>query len=599
MEMNTVIKMLMAALLALSSAKAVAIDLSPNQIGGGDIPGSYPVIDFYLRNGDWAPSLTLSDAAGDQYRVAIHSSAVYDSQLMTTNTDYPLGAIRIRSGDNISFVYQAARRQWSFVGPTLSPNTNGGSGTISSYPAGNFLRFNLANGDWVQTVTLPAVAPDGSILVVSSTASSTSRVSPQNIMYSSTFNVRTGDQYAFLYRASLKRWISIKTPIMALSAGSAGPQMQAPVVPYTQVKFSDGATIQDIRLPASAGDRDRISISSEATSASTISNLNVDTAATLKLFAGSRYDFIYIKERALWVLQSSPTISYTASSLGTSQLPDMKSPAVRYSATNGNWMPLLKLPLIGNPGDRATVKSDAASDFNVTGQNTTFGTIPVRRGESVRFIRTAAGAWSLDSRLITMLLIYSEEAAAQIGETAAQMRLLEGVRLTNEALDNSRANFYVKPVGLLKRQFQATRLNDVLNIALRDPVVISIRSQLAADAVYYEGTEDGCGVAWLTAGRNNMIGTGSLACGTTVMRHEFGHNMGLHHGDAPGGSAPYAKGYSLIKDVMAGNAIPYYSNPYLYTTLPDLAIGLPMGIANVTDSVRALNERSKLVSEFY
>lgn len=593
------IKMLMAALLALASAKAVAIDLSPNQIGGGNIPGNYPSIDFYLRNGDWAPSLTLSDAAGDQYKVAIHSSAAYDSQLMAANTDYPLSSIRIRSGDNISFVYQAARRQWSFVGATLSPNANGGSGTISSYPGGNFLRFNLANGDWVQTVTLPAVAPDGSLLVVSSTASSTSRVSPQNIMYSSTFNVRAGDQYAFLYRASLKRWISIKTPIMALSADNAGPQMQAPVVPYTQVKFSDGATIPDIRLPASAGDRDRVSISSEATSVATISNLNVDTTATLRLFPDSRYDFIYIKERALWVLQSSPSISYTASSLGTSQLPDMKSPAVRYSASDGNWMPLLKLPLIGSPGDMVTVKSDAASDFNVIGQNTTFGTIPVRRGESVRFIRTAAGAWSLDSRLITMLLIYSEEAAARLGETAAQMRLLEGVRLTNEALDNSKANFYVKAVGLLKRQFQATTLNDVLNVALRDPLVMSTRSQLAADAVYYEGTEDGCGVAWLTAGKNYMIGTGSLACGTTVMRHEFGHNMGLHHGDAPGGSAPYAKGYSLIRDVMAGNAIPYYSNPYLYTTLPDLAIGLPMGIANVTDSVRAINERSKLVSEYY
>lgn len=592
-------KILMVALLALSSANATAIDLSPNRIGGGDIPGNYPAIDFYLRNGDWAPRLTLSDAAGDQYKVTIHSSAAYDSQLATANTDYPLSSMRIRSGDHASFVYEAARRQWSFAGATLSPNTNGGSGTISSYPSGNFLRFNLANGDWVQNVTLPAVAPDGSLLVVSSTASSTSRVSPQNIMYASTFNVRAGDQYAFLYRRSLNRWISIKTPIMALSANSAGPQMQAPVVPYTQVKFSDGATIPEIRLPEFAGDRDRVSISSEATSAATISNLNIDTTATLRLFAGSRYDFIYIKERALWVLQSSPSMSYTASSLGTPQLPDMKSPTIRYSASDGNWMPLLKLPIIGSPGDRVTVKSDAASDFNVTGQDTTFGTIAVRRGESVRFVRTAAGAWSLDSRLITMLLIYSEEAAERLGETAAQMRLLEGVRLTNEALDNSRANFYVKPVGLLKRQFQATTLNDVLNVALRDPLVASTRTQLAADAVYYEGTEDGCGVAWLTAGKYNMIGTGSLACGTTVMRHEFGHNMGLHHGDAPGGSAPYAKGYSLIKDVMGGNAIPYYSNPYLYTTLPDLAIGLPMGIANVTDSVRAINERSKLVSEYY
>ncbi|WP_161786058.1 metalloendopeptidase CpaA [Lysobacter antibioticus] len=590
----------MTIVLTLVSLKAMAIDLSPNQIGGGNIPGTYPTIDFHLRNGDWAPRLTLSNAAGDQYKVSIHSVAAYDSQLVTTNTDYPLSSMRVRAGDNLTFVYQAARQQWSFDGPTLSPNTNGGSGTISSFPAGNFLRFKLANGDWAQTVTLPATAPDGSLIVISSTASVASRISPQNIKYSSTFNVRTGDQYAFTYRANLQRWISIKTPIVTLNAATAGPQMQAPIVPNTQVKFSDGSSIQEIRLPASAGDRDRVTISSDASGIATISNANVDTTSTLKIFNGSRYEFTYIRERTRWAVQSSPTLTFTANSIGNPQLPDMKSPTARYTSSNGNWMPLVHLPIGALPGDRVIVKSDAASDFTVTGLNTTFGATLVRRGESIRFIRNATGAWSLDTRLITMLLIYSEEAAAHLGETAAQMRLLDGLRLTNEALENSKANFYVKAVGLLKRQFVANTLGDVLSIALKDPVVISTRSQLAADAVYYEGTEEGCGLAWLTAGKNYMIGTGSLACGTNVMRHEFGHNMGLNHGDSPvGGSAPYAKGYSLIRDVMGGNAIPYYSNPNLYTATSDVALDMPMGIANVTDSVRAMNERSKLVSEYF
>ncbi|MBX9404044.1 metalloendopeptidase CpaA [Lysobacter sp. BMK333-48F3] len=602
------IKTLTGLLLALSATGAWATDLSPNQVGGGDIPGNYPSIDFYLSNGNWAPKLTLSNAAGDGYTVAIHSSAGYDSQLATGNTDYPLSSMRIQAGNHLSFVYRAARKQWSLVGPSLSPNRNGGSGTIGSYPDARVLRFDLADGDWAQAVTLPSSAPDNSLIVVSSSATWTSRINPQNIQYASSFNLRTGDQYAFLYRSALQRWVSVKAPTQTLDAGKVGAQIPTPSVPNTQVRFGDGNWVSEIRLPAGAGDRDRISLVSDATWTATVSSQNVDAPSTMKLFTGSRYDFIYIKERARWVLQSSPTPAYTASSPGGAQLPDMTSPNARYSAWDGNWTGTVKLPVNAAPGDRVVVKSDAAWDFSVTGQNTSFGSVPVRRGETLRFVRTSAGAWALDTRLITMLLVYSEEAAAQLGETAAQMRLWEGLRLTNEALENSRANFYVKAVGLLKRQFQATTLGDILNVALKDSVVSSTRSRLAADAVYYEGTEEGCGLAWVSAGRESMIGSGSLACGTTVMRHEFGHNMGLNHGDAAsGGSAPYAKGYNLIRDIMGGNAIPFYSNPNLYYATPyysytpdtEVAIGLPMGIANVTDSVRAMNERSKIVSEFY
>lgn len=125
-------------------------------------------------------------------------------------------------------------------------------------------------------------------------------------------------------------------------------------------------------------------------------------------------------------------------------------------------------------------------------------------------------------------------------------------------------------------------------------MIQTTRNQLAADAVYYEGTEEGCGLAWVNADAGNMIATGSLNCGTTVMRHEFGHNMGLGHADAAGGSAPYAKGYAPVASVMGGNAIGYYANPRLYTS----DLGIAMGIENQADAARALNERSEVVSRF-
>jgi hypothetical protein len=89
-----------------------------------------------------------------------------------------------------------------------------------------------------------------------------------------------------------------------------------------------------------------------------------------------------------------------------------------------------------------------------------------------------------------------------------------------------------------------------------------------------------------------MIGSGSINCSTAVMRHEFGHNMGLHHGGE--GGAYYGQGYSPVATIMGGNAIAYYSTPRRYTS----DYGIPMGIVNRIDAVRAMNEFSATVAAY-
>ncbi|WP_363797912.1 metalloendopeptidase CpaA [Lysobacter firmicutimachus] len=579
----------------LLSLDALATDLSPSAVGGGDIPGDYPSIDFYISKDDWAPTLTLSNDAADRSTVTIHSSTSKTSNLITGNTDYPLDSMTIYKDDRVTFVYHADKQRWAIEAPGYTPNANGGSGVLPSPAVGKFTRFDIADGDWASTITLPASAPNNSVVAISSRASWAAKISPQNAMYASTFNLRNGDQYVFVYRTNYQRWFSVKTPITALQAASAGAQLAAPATPYTQVKFADGNWIPEITLPATAGDRDRISLSSDAGWTATLANRNLDYDGTLKLFTGARYDFIFIREKGVWTLQSSPHVAFTPNGLGTTQLPNTRSPVMRYTSSDGDWASTVLLPVDARPGDAVIVKSNASWEFDVAGQNTSFGTTRVRNGETYRFVRDAAGLWNLETRIVTMMLMYSQEAVDRLGELAQKMRMLEGLRLTNEALENSKVNFYLRPVGFLKRQFVADTLGDILAVAMKDSVVVSIRAQLAADAVYYEGTEEGCGLAGVTDPKESMLGTGSLNCGVTVMRHEFGHNMGLDHAEGAGGSAPYAKGYLLVEDIMGGNAIPYYSSPNLY--LPEY--GVPLGIADVTDSVRALNDRSKTVSEYY
>lgn len=584
----------------LFAINAAATDLSPSAVGGGDIPGDYPSIDFYISKNDWASTLTLSNSAADQSTVTIHSSTTKTSNLIASNTDFPLTSMTIYKDDHVTFVYQAAKQRWVVTAPSYTPNSNGGSGSIPSPAVGKYTRFDIADGDWAQTVTLPASAPDNSVLAVNSTATWGSKISSQNLQFASTFNLRGGDQYVFVYQTKFQRWFSVKTPVTTLNAGSIGAQMAAPAVPNTQVKFANGNWSPSLILPATAGDRDRIGVTSDATWSATISNQNLGTTGTLKLFPGARYDFIFIKEKNHWTLQSSPDVVHTPNSLGSDQLPDMRTPTVRFNALNGNWSQKLLLPVNAQPGDEVIVKSDATFGFDVTGQSTTFGSLPVSTGDIVRFVRDSAGRWTQDTRIITMLMAYTDRAVARVGESGEKMRLIEGLRLTNEALENSKVNFYVKSVGFLKHQLAETSLSDALNAAQTDQTVLATRQQLSADAFYYEdyynATAASCGLGVVTATRREaMVGIGALECGTTVMRHELAHNMGIAHANENNGATAYAKGYHMTKEIMNDNVIPYYSNPRIYT--PDHAIA--MGIENEIDAVRAMNERSKFVSEFY
>ncbi|HEX8539316.1 MAG TPA: zinc-dependent metalloprotease family protein, partial [Cystobacter sp.] len=138
-------------------------------------------------------------------------------------------------------------------------------------------------------------------------------------------------------------------------------------------------------------------------------------------------------------------------------------------------------------------------------------------------------------------------------------------------------------------------IGDPLSELRADVTVQQMRNQLKADALYYEGTEEGCGLGWVRADAYSMVGTGSLGCGTTVMRHELGHNMGLNHGvSTENTNGAYAVGYNPVATVMGGNAIPYFSTPRRYTA----KYGIPMGVEGQVDGVRAMNEFSSTVAGY-
>ena len=575
----------------------MAITLTPNAIGGGNIPGSYPIVDFHTYDGNWAPTLTLPKSAAPGATIAIHAHATYSSSVVLSNTDLPLQTTVLNNGDSLDFVFDANTGRWRAKVFEYSPNRTGASIPDNT---NRFARYSLGDGNWAPTVTLPASAAPGAVMIVQSNATWGAAIAGTNVLHASTMRLATNERYAFIFHPELKKWYLMESPVAKVGPAQLdGGAMRGVERPRTEVALPEGTPALSVRLPSGAGDRDRIRVTSASSATSTIRNDGIAFAGTMKLEKGDAYDFMWLAEKSRWTPMSSPTRSFNVQALPNATVPAVRTPTTRLQAWDGNWAPVVNLPAGAKPGDRVVVASAATWSFRVAPGSAAaaFASQPISTGDTIAFIVNPDGRWTVETRAIGMLNVYADKVVSAFGAQAARARQLESFRLTNEALENSRANFRLRMVGLMQHRDQGATLGDALTRLRDDAVVQSERNRLKADAIYYEGAEEGCGLAWINVGASayNMVATGSTACGTTVMRHEFGHNMGLSHGGEVGGSAVYATGYSLLSTIMGGNGIPFYSTPNVY----DTSLGLALGVPGKVDAVRAMNERSEAVANFY
>jgi hypothetical protein len=562
--------------------------LTPNSLGGGGLPNGYNRIVFTLANGNWVRNITLPPAPANNAQVDIISNAQFPSFLNTNGVSRALDYLEIRSGDRYQLTYNSANQRWVLGGQSvrqLTPNQQGSA--IPNNP-GRLTFYGLSNGNWVNEISLPQQANDGDIIAINSSATWSTALRHNNLMYASTTTLNTGEELYLRYSSELRCWTMIySTPRTVAPVAN----MEPPTGPSMLVALNNSNRIPSIRLPARAGDRDRITIRSDATEVSRIENGNeliADGPMTIR--HGQEYVFLYIAERGRWAILQSPDTLYQARDLGTGTLPALLTPKTVVHFGNANFVHDLTLPDNQPVGSRVVVKTTATWSFNVIAGNQSH---PIHTGEIVSFMVNPSGQWERETITIDMLLLYSDRAARRYGANVMRARLIEGLNLTNEALENSRANFRFRIMDV--RQVTArphwTDLREPLSELRSDTIVQGWRNQLRADGIYYEGTEAGCGWAYMPGSAFNMIGVGSTNCGTTVLRHELGHNMGLSHGN-PNGS--FNQGYGLIRSIMEGNAIPYFSNPNRYT----FDAGLPMGIPGRVDGVRHMNGFSSTVANF-
>ena len=590
---------LIAFLMNVSYLSASDIELTPNSNNGGQLPSGYNKITFKISDGNWVSNIVLPQNPTNNSQVVIPMAAGWSAHVdfgRAQTIDF--GRFLLKKGYTYRFVYHSHYRNWRVLGEGVTSRTPKSSGPSIPNNPGRLTYYTLWDGNWTGNVGLPAQANDNDLIVIRSNASWGGRIDPTYLKYRYSTNFQRGDVYVFRYSDGLKKWLIDESPERFIYARDTHGTISHLNSPTTKVYFSNGNWVRNLNLPSNVGDRNKILLSSAAGWSATINGYNINGYSSLRLNKGDEYELMYIAEKGSWTVMDSPVTKYRAAQLSSAggRIPGLSRPDTVIEFGDGNWIRDVYLPIPSPINYRVTFKTSAAWGFNVRGINNNHSDIAnINNGETVAFKVNSQGRWQQETSTVDILLLYSNKVADRIGEGAARARMYQSFNYTNQALENSGAKIRLRMVGLSKINAPAhwiTLLQPLQEIR-SDPTIQNLRARLKADAIYYEGTEDGCGLGWVSTTDFNMVSTGNLGCSTIVMRHEFGHNLGLAHGKLTNSNGNYALGYSLVRTVMGGNQIPYYSSPNNYTRE-----GIPMGIPNQIDAVRRINDVASQVANF-
>lgn len=577
-----------------------SINLTPNSNGGGQLPSGRGDITFSTGDGNWVNEIILPLEPLDGSRVTINASATYGSMIIDrSKLNGSLGELPLRKGDSFSFTYRSEGNFWQISGGEnvdfYSPNTVGNK--VPNRPK-RLVVYTVADGDWIKNIVLPEESVDGNLIVIYSFAGWNARVNARNRVVGNTALVLNGDIYVFKYSSGHGGWLTENAPERIIKAADLQNGTFSPTSPLTRIEFADGFRVKNLNLPGNAGNGDKVIVTSSAGWSANINN--VRGIGSARLDTNSQYELVFVAQDSKWALVSNiPSTVYRSMDIPGGKIPSLTRPNTIIELWDGNWTDKIYLPIGARKGYRVIVKSRAGFTSAVHGiENDNDMSVQITRGQTIAFKVDDNGKWQQETLTIDFLLVYSDKLAQKMGEQAVRAHIMESFSLTNDALENSAANFRLRMVGLMRVKAKSdwTTLGDPLRQLRTLSEVQDMRNKLKADAVYYFGSETGCGLAW----RNelpsafNMIGSQNPGCGAIAMRHEVGHMMGLRHGVSQNTSAYYGYGYSPSRTIMGGNAVPYFATPKLLSP----TYGVPMGIDGKIDGVRKMNEHSKAVSGF-
>lgn len=551
---------------------------------GGDIPSGYSNVVYSMWNGAWVSSVNLPPTApnGAKLNIVIYSS--WPTLVFNTNTDIPQASYKLTKDTSLGFEYVEAKKRWEVIVPTVEGNNSMSPLQINT-PQNVITRVRLSDSAWNPAVVLPPKAADGSAVLVSSKATKTGKIDSTNLLFPYTTSLGKDSDYAFIFNASLGKWLLLTSPetLLTLNDLNEGSDIPTPRTAMTRLTLEPGSKAGLVRLPASGNQRDRIIIKSQADTRSNISILNDTSKGTMTIGKGETYEFMWDDNLKSWQVLQAPVTRLKAANYADQALPTTTTTMTIVEAWDGNWASAVNLPNQATTHDRVVVKSSAPNSMVVMGVGMSQQTIS--NGEEVVFVFNASKAWERETSTIRVLMTMGQGLVNKLGLSAAQLRQMESLRITNETLSNSGNKFRLQLASLLTVPDFGKDLNTAIYHARSNSLIQGERNRVAADAVYYEGIEAGCGLAYVLPKPNSysMMSAGSLNCGTVIMRHELaGHNMGLNHGN---GFYPTA---------MSGNRMPYFATPFSFSSTL-----LPISYkAYLPDEVNLMDKNAPAVAKF-
>lgn len=583
---------LLSSLFWVSTVYAASVMLSPNfNAGQGQIPSGYADLTFQVSNGNWVNNISLPKTANGGDLLTISSRATYPSVIYTFNTDIPLPSLSLQNGQSYRFKFNAVQQQWQLQVDQLWPSSQGWNFTQSIVQV-----MQINDEQWASEIRLPQTAVDGTLIKIISNTSKVSKVNTDNLLFASSFNLRRGDVVWFKYYKELNKWVPESISARQIDVKDIGTNLTRVDAAVTQVNFSDANWQASLSLPKTAQDRDRIIVSSTAAWAAKINNSNIRSQASLSLKQGDRYEFVFIADLGKWIIDSSPIGKINSKALMPSQLADIQYPLTQVEINAQSWQAEFKLPNKAQVDDKIVLKSNATQVSFIRSRNGLKSIL--RPGETQRFVYRPTG-WAVDSYSIDVLMVLHPEVINSLGESAAKVRLLAAMELTNLTAQNSSAQFYLRQAGVISSAVQGENLDKVVSNILDTPAIKNERDRVGADMVYYESKgpdPDYCGMAIsaVEPKPDYMAAVGISSCSLAVMRHELGHNFGLQHHDENMQTIYRGFHHALGSTAMGGNSLDYYSSPSLYS--PKYAVRL--GEEGRIDAVALLNRNAPIIAQF-